>query len=525
MQLDRLQLELRPRTNSQALDLGMALLRANAGRSYAAWLALWLPLCTACGLFALWLGDGSWWPLLLPWWLRPLLERIVLLVLSRAVFGEQIGVWQALRTWPRELGGGAIRLLLFWRLFMPGRGLYQPIWQLERARGRFADERRRVLGRSGAGSAAYWFGIACAHFELVLQFGLFAAIGLFTASPDKMNPLWLFADMGKSPGMIYYVLSYLAFVLAAGIIAPVYTACCFALYLNRRAELEAWDIEIGLRRLAQQHGQRNRPANLAAALLALLIGLFAAAPQPVSAAEPCQPPDIIKERDKALSSTPPAHSAEQQAARAQLDQVFADEDLRGYRCKESWRPKNAKEKKPDEPKPKAERPDVALPDWLPILFKTIIIGSAIALLAWLLYRYRNQFGMVFNSQPLPKLTGEIAGLDIRPETLPDDVADAARQHWRQGQRREALALLYRATLSRLVHQHAVQIGRAATEQECLQTAEQAQQRGELGSSSVALTRTITALWLGAAYAHHWPLDPEFESACQQWRTEFGKVAA
>ena len=37
--------------------------------------------------------------------------------------------------------------------------------------------------------------------------------------------------------------------LAMSLIAPFYVAGGFALYLNRRSELEGWDIEICLRRL------------------------------------------------------------------------------------------------------------------------------------------------------------------------------------------------------------------------------------------------------------------------------------
>ena len=58
MRLDQLQLDLRPRTNAQALDLGFALLRANAGRVYAVWLSLWIPAMLVSALIANWLFDS-----------------------------------------------------------------------------------------------------------------------------------------------------------------------------------------------------------------------------------------------------------------------------------------------------------------------------------------------------------------------------------------------------------------------------------------------------------------------------------
>ena len=91
MQLDKLQIDLRPRPNAQALDLGFVLLRAHAGPVYMAWLMLWLPLVLLCGGLAyLFPGYAGAW-LLLAWWLKPLLERAPLYILSRQVFGEQIG--------------------------------------------------------------------------------------------------------------------------------------------------------------------------------------------------------------------------------------------------------------------------------------------------------------------------------------------------------------------------------------------------------------------------------------------------
>jgi Domain of unknown function (DUF4129) len=58
-------------------------------------------------------------------------------------------------------------------------------------------------------------------------------------------------------------------------------------------------------------------------------------------------------------------------------------------------------------------------------------------------------------------------LDIRPESLPDDIGSAARRLWETGQPRAALALLYRGLISRLVHVHGVPIRGSSTESECL----------------------------------------------------------
>jgi len=61
----------------------------------------------------------------------------------------------------------------------------------------------------------------------------------------------------------------------------------------------------------------------------------------------------------------------------------------------------------------------------------------------------------------------VRDLDIRPETLPDDIGAAARLMWERGEHRAALALLYRGMLSRLAHVHGVPIRDSSTEGDCL----------------------------------------------------------
>lgn len=64
----------------------------------------------------------------------------------------------------------------------------------------------------------------------------------------------------------------------------------------------------------------------------------------------------------------------------------------------------------------------------------------------------------------------VQDLDIRPESLPDDIGAAARALWDSGDHRAALALLYRGMLSRLAHVHEVPIRASSTEGDCLSLA-------------------------------------------------------
>ncbi|QAU32728.1 hypothetical protein [Janthinobacterium sp. 17J80-10] len=532
MQLEKLQIDLRPRSHAQAIELGLALLRAHAGTVYNAWLALWLPLVLlAAGLAYVFPGYGSWW-LLLPWWLRPLLERAPLYILSRQVFGEAVSWREALRAWPGQLRGGWIRLLTWWRPVIAGRGLYQPIWQLEGARGKTAAERRRVIGADGTARSAYWFGVVCAHLEVILQLGLIAFIGIFLADENAINPFaYLFdADAGPASAKLL-VASFAGYALSGAIIGPVYAACCFTLYLCRRATLEAWDIEIMLRQLKAPAARRRSGAAMAAVpvlagcLLAALLALGLPVPAQAAAktvsqptmAQKCAEPEWAK---SARTVRPQDRSAAQAQLRQELAQLYATDDLASYRCVETWEAKTPSKPKPDKDW-NYKWPDLAV---LAEIIRIGLIAAAVLLVAWLLYRYRGQFTGWFG-QTAPQRATEIGGLDIRPESLPGDIVGNVLKLWHEGARRAALALLYRATVSRLASEDGLPLTRGATEADCLRLAGKACREQRLAAGRLQVTASVTALWLDGAYGDRWPATEQIGASCLAWQEQFSGAAA
>ena len=125
--LDRLKLAVRPRSPWEAVDLGLALLRAEAGPVYRAWLAVLLPLALILTLAC---PGRPWLAPLILWWLKPILDRPVLHVLAKATFGEAPGVTRTLAGGPGYCRRGLAATLL-WRRLSPDRGLLLPVWQLE----------------------------------------------------------------------------------------------------------------------------------------------------------------------------------------------------------------------------------------------------------------------------------------------------------------------------------------------------------------------------------------------------------
>src|SRR5690606_1729955 len=124
-----------------------------------------------------WALDRIWLGLLLAWWLKPVLERIPLYVLSRAVFGQVPGTLATLRA-QAGFCPGQIPAALLWRRFTPARSLLVPVDLLEGN----AGERRTVRRRAVAAQAyaqAVMLTLMSMAFELVLALGLVALVLLF----------------------------------------------------------------------------------------------------------------------------------------------------------------------------------------------------------------------------------------------------------------------------------------------------------------------------------------------------------
>jgi hypothetical protein len=88
----------------------------------------------------------------------------------------------------------------------------------------------------------------------------------------------------------------------------------------------------------------------------------------------------------------------------------------------------------------------------------------------------------------------VRDLDIRPESLPDDIGAAARHLWERGDRRAALALLYRGMLSRLAHVHGVPIRDSSTEGDCLALA-----RGRVPEERSEYLSRLVRMWQRFGY--------------------------
>jgi hypothetical protein len=255
VRIEALTLAVRPRLPFEAMDLGLRLVQSHWGAVYTAWAVAVVPvlcLATAAG----YLLDASWLWSTLVWWLKPFYDRALVLVLSRAVFGEAMGAGDVARTLPGFFRTGLVWGLTWGRLD-PSRSFTLPVWQLEGLRGA-ARRQRTALLRKGGRQRAMWLTTACIHLEMLL---MFAGIALFfMVLPEGVGPSFdqfVFAWLETPAGEVLGNLSYL---VALSLIEPLYVASGFTLYLNRRTELEGWDIEIAFRQLAARRASAREAA-------------------------------------------------------------------------------------------------------------------------------------------------------------------------------------------------------------------------------------------------------------------------
>lgn len=133
-------------------------------------------------------------------------------------------------------------------------------------------------------------------------------------------------------------------------------------------------------------------------------------------------------------------------------------------------------------------------------------------IAWLLWRLRDYLE-VGGSGAVPSTAGptHVQELDIRPESLPEDIGAQALALWRAGQARAALSLLYRGALSRLVHRHGITVRAASTEGDCLRLA-----RAALHVAQTDYFADLVRCWQLTVYGARAVPDEALERLCRDF---------
>lgn len=481
MQFDQITAVIRPRNRWEAMDLGLQLAR----RDYLnLWLLWWLSALPVVLISGLLLWEMPFYLSILVWWFKPLYEPLMVFWLSRRLFAEKLTFTETRKHWWQIT---RMRLLpnLLWRRISLRRSLFMPVTVLERLSGKAWRERTRVL--SGQDSGGVWLTVACVHFESILMYSLIAA--LYMLVPDSFLPDWTWQDWSDGENTTIAWVSAGLTIFAMSVIAPFYVAGGFALYLSRRTDLEAWDIELVFRRFLSAASQLLLP-------LLLLMPIWIAG-----------------------TGSAEAETLQQKSDRV-LQEVLSGEDFGGEEQISSWQLKSDSENE------SAERPDLS---WLfdiewQLLAQILEVLSWIAvfvLIAWLIAKILANY----QGLRLPKVTkaaspivahlGVSEAQPLIDDHLPADIPKAVQSLLAEQSLREALSLLYRATLQSLSQKHTLEFPQSATEGECLSIAQDRSETAELTFFS-----QLTRYWVNAAYAEIVPSEDAIQSLLAQWQRLF-----
>lgn len=494
MNLTELQLKARVRTPWQALDLGVKMAR----RWYLPLMLAWLLPALAMGLLlsglmyayavfsvsplplsfsVLWEIRPAWL-LLIIWWLKPLFDRLPLLLLSRYLFNEDVtGLfnWRVLlRLYRFDLWSS----LIFRRMSLQ-RSLHLPVIVLERQKGVARRRRCELLGRS-CGTAAGWLTLTAFSLEMLLALGVELLLMSWFDKGFQFEPTFLMT--GEEIAFLYFL--NLFGILAMALIAPFYIAAGFSLYLNRRIELEAWDLELVFRESARRREASSSLKPLLSALLMLLMLVPLSVP-PAQASDLTRQQREARDQIRTILSTPP---------------FVIEEKVTHWQ----WQ---------DEPDP-VDSEDRPLRDWLKSLgdgdlsmvffiaelLLWIGVGLLVVLVLKKLIRHLKVPHLVPpNARQADSAPQVVMGMAISADSLPEQIDVHIGEAFERGDERQAVSLMYRHLLFLLIHQHQVPVEPWYTELECADAVAQQPQLALDGRFDA-----LTQHWLRLAYGHQSP---------------------
>jgi hypothetical protein len=313
-------------------------------------------------------------------------------------------------------------------------------------------------------------------------------------------------------------------------IAPFYAVCGFSQYINRRIGLEGWGIELRFRQLAKNHKVTSTLVSTLLTVIFVGVGLFSS-PTNLYAQDVMPTTADLDQTVEAANE-----NSEQLEMKATVQEILNSEVFHQMRQKTELRFKNTKTLKNSD-----------VPQWMIAIaeffeknnstFKSlsetfaaitkffgsftgpveVFIWCLLAFIIWVMFLYREFFKRVLQLKLKAQVKTrdepeQLFGLDIRGSSLPDKPLDIVKKLWESHEHREAISLLYRATLIHLINERRMPFRSGFTEYDCFITVKNAYPDAPLTNYFGALSNA----WEMIAYAHRIPDESSVKLLLAQW---------
>jgi hypothetical protein len=195
--------------------------------------------------------------------------------------------------------------------------------------------------------------------------------------------------------------------------------------------------------------------------------------------------------------------------------IINSKDLKGEEKTMEWKLKELDFDEPDSP----------TPDWIKSI--SVIFSNIFKYTLWVLlfigivlvFLSRDRWLHLFSAEKTDEESYQapeiLFGMDVREESLPDDIIATAKQLWQQKKARQSLSLLYRGGLVRLINQEKILLENSHTEGDILKLSQRT-----LANNQQQYLQQLTSQWQLIAYAHRIPMDEAMEWLFIHWNSDF-----
>ncbi len=460
--IEKLSVLPRPRSSWQAIDAGFSLARAHYGSLLLLWLGFSIPLFALTASLQFFL---EWhYTIFVWWWFKPLYELPLLFFLSKALFSEHTSLLQAWNSARKKIGLLLCTYLSISRLSNARTMSYGVVF-LENATFKQRGPRMSVLSR--AKTRVTTLLLSCLHIEYLIAY--LAILLLILFFPGIVSEFdiseWFLAGADDYPHWLLLSILFGTF-LAAALVAPFYVAAGFLLYINRRMELEAWDIEHRFRKIGNRSSLTgSRLSSTVSVSAAIVLVAMSCASMTLSSSALAQQ-NQNQNQNQNRNTLP-----DKNQSRMLINEILESDDFGGEKIKKFPRLKD----KDDEDEEESEQDDDSpafekFRDSIGAIassFKIILWMAIIAFIALALYtafRFRDVIKTPRRSPA--RSSHEDAQSHPLTTHLPADIAKAAREALQNDESRMALSLLFRGALRSVMTQYDMSIKRSATEADC-----------------------------------------------------------